>query len=309
MSHAAPIDGSDWEPITHPQIDRTLTAIVTALPVVGLVIAAWLAWGGTLHWQDLVVFVVTYVPIGLGVTVGFHRLFTHRAFKAKPAVRAVAAALGTAALEGPIIPWVANHRKHHTYTDSVGDPHSPHIDHGGGVLGTLRGLGHAHIGWLFIPTQRGAKARYARDLLADPVIVFINRTWPLWVFVGLAFPFGLGVALTGTITGGLTGLLWGGAVRIVLMHHITYSINSLCHVFGRRRFQTGDESRNLAWLAPLSFGEAWHNNHHAFPQSATHGLGRGQLDLSALVIRGLERAGLVWDVVRIPPARPLEKAI
>jgi stearoyl-CoA desaturase (delta-9 desaturase) len=308
MSYVVQVQPSDAEAIDHPRIDQTLTAIVTVLPIVGLVIAGWLAWGGALHWHDLVVLVVTYVPIGLGVTVGFHRLFTHRAFKATPAVRAVAAALGTAALEGPIIPWVANHRKHHAYTDCPGDPHSPHIDHGGGVLGTLRGLAHAHIGWLFIPTQRGAKARYARDLLADPTIRFINSTWPVWVLVGLAFPFGLGVALSGNLRGGLTGLLWGGAVRIVLLHHATYAINSLCHVFGRRRFETGDESRNLAWLAPLSFGEAWHNNHHAFPQSAVHGLGRWEFDLSWLVIRGLERAGLAWDVVRIPPARQLEKA-
>jgi stearoyl-CoA desaturase (delta-9 desaturase) len=164
------------------------------------------------------------------------------------------------------------------------------------------------MGWLFSHTQRGAKARYAPDLLKDPVARVVDRTWVLWVALGLACAFGLGVALTGTLRGGLTGLLWGGAVRIVLLHHATYSINSLCHRFGRRRFATGDESRNLAWLAPLSFGEAWHNNHHAFPRSAAHGLRRWELDPSALVIRTLERVGLVWDVVRIAPARQVAKS-
>jgi stearoyl-CoA desaturase (delta-9 desaturase) len=308
MSQVLQVEASDSEPVTHPRLDTLATTLVTALPVAGLLFAGWQAWGGTLHWQDLLVLVATYVPIGLGISVGYHRLFTHRAFKAAPAIRAVVGALGSAALEGPVISWVANHRKHHAFTDCPGDPHSPHVDHGGGVLGTLRGLGHAHMGWLFSHTQRGAKARYARDLLADPVVRFIDRTWAVWVVAGLAFPFGLGVALTGTVRGGVTGLLWGGAVRIVLLHHATYSINSLCHCFGRRRFATGDESRNLAWLAPLSFGEAWHNNHHAFPQSASHGLGRWEFDFSALVIRGLERAGLVWDVVRIPPARQRQKA-
>ena len=305
----SPTAVDDTEPIHNPALEQTLTGIVTVLPVVGLAVAAWLAWGGALHWQDLVVLAVTYVPIGLGVTVGFHRLFTHRAFTAKPSIRWLVATLGSAALEGPIISWVANHRKHHAFTDCHGDPHSPHVDHGGGILGTLRGLGHAHIGWLFIPTQRGLKARYARDLLDDPVLVFVNRTWWLWALLGLVFPFGLGMALTGTLRGGLTGMLWGGAVRIVLLHHITYSINSLCHVFGRRRFATPDESRNLAWLAPVTFGEAWHNNHHAFPQSAAHGLRRWEVDPSALVIRGLERLGLVSDVVRISPEKQSRKAL
>ena len=144
-------------------------------------------------------------------------------------------------------------------------------------------------------------ARYAKDLLADRDLRFISRTFPLWVAVGLAIPFGLGVALTGSLAGGLTGLLWGGAVRVLLLHHVTFSINSLCHFFGRRPFATGDESRNLAWLAPLAFGEAWHNNHHAFPTSARHGLGRWQLDLGGWLISGLERCHLAWDVIRISP--------
>jgi stearoyl-CoA desaturase (delta-9 desaturase) len=310
VSVTADIIGSapaDAEPVTHPRLDTALTSTVTLLPVLGLAAAAWQTWGGALHWQDLLVLAVTYALCGLGISAGYHRLFTHRAFKAKPLVRAVLGALGSAALEGPVISWVANHRKHHAFTDREGDPHSPHVDHGGGLLGTLHGLGHAHMGWLFSHTQRGAKARYAPDLLKDSVARFIDRTWVLWVGLGLAVPFGLGVALTGTVRGGLTGLLWGGAVRIVLLHHATYSINSLCHRFGRRRFATGDESRNLAWLAPLSLGEAWHNNHHAFPQSAAHGLRRREFDPTALVIRALERAGMAWDVVRITPERQRSK--
>jgi stearoyl-CoA desaturase (delta-9 desaturase) len=262
-----------------------------------------------LHWHDLVVFAVTYVPIGLGVTVGFHRHFSHRAFKAGRGMRLALGALGSAALEGPVVAWVANHRKHHAFSDREGDPHSPHVGHGGEVEGALRGLAHAHLGWLFLHTQRPARARYAPDLLRDPVSRFINRTCWLWVLLGLGFPFGLGAALTGTLVGGLTGLLWGGAVRIFLLHHITYSINSLCHFFGRRRFATDDESRNLGWLALPSLGEAWHNNHHAFPTSADHGLRWWEVDVSSLVIRGLERAGLVWDVARPGLERQARKAL
>ncbi len=193
-------------------------------------------------------------------------------------MRAVLAVLGSMAVEGPVIEWVATHRKHHRFSDQPGDPHSPHADHAPGWRGALRGLAHAHVGWMFRGKDMANPARYAKDLLADRDLRFISRTFPLWVAVGLALPFGLGVALTGSIVGGLTGLLWGGAVRVFLLHHVTFSINSLCHSFGRRPFPTGDESRNLAWLAPLAFGEAWHNNHHAFPTSARHGLGRWQLD-------------------------------
>jgi stearoyl-CoA desaturase (delta-9 desaturase) len=226
-------------------------------------------------------------------------------------VRGTLAILGTAAIEGPITAWVADHRKHHAFSDQVGDPHSPHVDHGHGLRGALRGLGHAHMGWLFLHTQRGNKERYAPDLIADPLIRFIDRTTLLWIVLGLAAPFGLGYALGGTLSAALTGLLWGGAVRIVLLHHVTYSINSLCHFFGRKRFDTGDESRNLLWLAPLSFGEAWHNNHHAFPTSAAHGMRwyERMLDPSAIVISALERLGLVWDVVKISEERQAAKLV
>jgi stearoyl-CoA desaturase (delta-9 desaturase) len=199
--------------------------------------------------------------------------------------------------------WVATHRKHHRFSDHAGDPHSPHVDQAPGWRGALRGLGHAHVGWMFRGRDMANPRRYAKDLVADPDLRFISRTFPLWVAIGLALPFGLGVALTGSVAGGLTGLLWGGAVRILLLHHVTFSINSLCHFFGRRPFATRDQSHNLAWLAPLTFGEAWHNNHHAFPTSARHGLGRRELDPGAWLITGLERCHLAWDVVRISAGR------
>jgi stearoyl-CoA desaturase (delta-9 desaturase) len=291
------------EPVENEALDRFLTGMVTALPFVGLVVAAWQTWNDLLHWHDLVVFGIVYLLTGLGVTVGFHRLLTHRSFTTGPVTRGVLAALGSAAIEGPVTAWVADHRKHHAFADEEGDPHSPHVGHGGGVRGTLRGLLHAHVGWLFLHTQRGNKQRYAPDLLADPVVRFVDRTFLWWVAAGLLLPFVLGYALGGSLAAGLTGLLWGGLVRMFVVHHVTYSINSLCHVFGRRPFDTRDESRNLAWLALPTFGEAWHNNHHAFPTSAVHGLGRRQIDVSAGVIAVLERLGLAWDVVRVSPER------
>ncbi len=303
------LTADDVEPFASERLHAAGSLAVTLVPLVGLGVAGWQVWNRMLHWHDLVVFAVTYLPVGVGVTVGFHRHFSHRAFKAGRGVRLALGALGSAALEGPLVAWVANHRKHHAFSDREGDPHSPHVGHGGEVEGALRGLAHAHLGWLFLHTQRPARSRYAPDLLHDPVSRFINRTCWLWVLLGLVFPFGLGLALTGTLVGGLTGLLWGGAVRIFLLHHITYSINSLCHFFGHRRFATDDESRNLGWLALPSLGEAWHNNHHAFPTSAAHGLRWWEIDLSSLVIRGLERAGLVWDVVRPGPERQARKAL
>ena len=299
----------DVEPVVHETRDRVITAVITLGPFLALGFACWQAWQGILHASDLIVFGILYVSTALGITVGFHRLFTHRSFKTSAPMRALFGILGSAAIEGPLISWVADHRKHHTFSDRPGDPHSPHVDHGVGWIGALRGLFHAHVGWIFIHTHRGLKARYAPDLQRDGVARFVDRTFLVWALAGFAIAFGLGVAIGGTVVAGLTALLWGGAVRMFFVHHVTYSINSLCHFFGRRHFETPDESRNLAWLAPLSLGEAWHNNHHAFPTSAVHGLGRWQFDPSALVIRGLEKLGLAWDVVRPSPERLAKKAI
>jgi stearoyl-CoA desaturase (delta-9 desaturase) len=297
----------DVQPVENETLDRILTGLVTALPFVGLLIAGWQTWNSLLHWYDLVVFVVMYLLCAAGVTVGFHRLLTHRAFKTGPRTRAVLTILGSAAIEGPVISWVADHRKHHTYSDEEGDPHSPHVGHGGGLRGTLRGLFHAHVGWLFIHTQRGLKERYARDLIDDPVVSWVNRTFLWWVVGGLVLPAVLAMLLAWSWSAALTGLLWGGLIRMLVVHHVTYSVNSLCHVFGRQDYRTRDESRNLAWLALPTLGEAWHNNHHAFPRSAFHGMGR-QIDVSGLIIRALERLGLAWDVVRVAPEQRAQRA-
>jgi stearoyl-CoA desaturase (Delta-9 desaturase) len=299
----------DVEPVANESADRLITGIVTAVPFLALALVGWQAWADALYWSDVVVFGLMYLVTGLGVTVGFHRLLTHRSFKTSRPLRATFAVLGSAAIEGPLISWVADHRKHHRFSDREGDPHSPHVGHGSGWRGALKGLLHAHVGWLFIHTHRGAKSRYAPDLVADPLIRFIDRTFLVWALGGLGAAFGLGVAIGGSIKTGLTGLLWGGGVRMLVVHHVTYSINSLCHFFGRRRFDTSDHSRNLLWLALPSLGESWHNNHHAFPTAATHGLRRRELDPSGLVIRALESLGLAWDVVRVDPARQERKAL
>jgi stearoyl-CoA desaturase (delta-9 desaturase) len=297
------------QPPVMESLDRAITGLITLAPPLLVGVAGWQLWNRELRLRDVVIFAVMYVPIGLGVTVGFHRLLTHRSFKTSPELRGLLTVLGTMAIEGPVISWVADHRKHHAYSDRVGDPHSPHVDHGGGWRGALLGLAHAHVGWLFNHTQRGSRERFAPDLLADPVVSFIDRTFIAWSLLGLAIPFGLGVLVAGTVGAGLEAMLWGGAVRMFVLHHVTYSINSLCHFFGRRSFDTDDHSRNLRWLAPFSLGEAWHNNHHAFPTSAIHGLGRDELDVSGSVIAALERVGLVWDVQRISPERQAAKAL
>ena len=299
----------DVQPTANETLDRFLTGLITALPIIGLFVVAWQVWADLLFWSDLIVFAIVYVATGLGITVGFHRLLTHRAFKTKKGVRATLAILGSAAIEGPVISWVADHRKHHAFSDMPGDPHSPHVDHGHGLKGALRGLLHAHVGWLFIHTERGSHERYAPDLLADPTIRWVNKWFFAWAIGGLLAAFALGWLIGGSLHTALTGLLWGGAVRMLVLHHVTYSINSLCHFFGRRQFETKDESRNLLWLAIPSFGESWHNNHHAFPTSAEHGMRSWQIDTSAMVIRALEKLGLAWDVVRVSPERQAKRAV
>ncbi len=297
-------------PVSMPVLDRFASAVVTGAPPVIVVIGMVFGWtGNLLRWQDLLILAFMYVAVGTGVTVGFHRLFTHRSFTAGPVVRAGFAILGSAAAEGPVIDWVATHRKHHQFSDDHGDPHSPHVDREKGWRGALRGLAYAHVGWVFSDMEVADERRYAKDLLADPLIRFIDRTFVLWVILGLAAAFGLGVALGGSVRAGLEALLWGGAARIFFVHHATFSINSLCHFFGRQDYDTGDESRNLAWLAIPTWGEAWHNNHHAFPTSYRHGLRRWQIDPAAGVIRILELLGLARDVVRVDPRRLDRKAI
>jgi stearoyl-CoA desaturase (delta-9 desaturase) len=303
------LTADDIQVTEHETLDRIATGTVTAVPFIGLGLVVWQTWAEALRWSDFAVFAIMYLATGLGVTVGFHRLLTHRSFQTRPWLRATFAAMGSMAIEGPVISWVADHRKHHAFSDQEGDPHSPHAGHEGGFRGALRGLLHAHVGWLFIHTQRANKERYAPDLMKDPQIRFVERTFLWWALGGLALPFVLGGLIGGSWHSAWTGLLWGGLIRVLLLHHVTYSINSLCHFFGRRRFDTGDESRNLAWLAPLSLGEAWHNNHHAFPTSAAHGMRRWEVDPSAAVIWTLEKTGLAWDVKRITRDRQARKIL
>ena len=306
---ARPAPAASAAVVTAPgRFDRIANVTVMVVPFLALGFAAWQAWGGVLRWPDLVVLVVAYALSGVGITVGFHRLYTHRSFKTRPALRLLFGALGSAAVEGPLIEWVSNHRQHHQFSDEHGDPHSPH-GHGAGLRGALRGLAHAHVGWILGGDATSAPERYAKDLLADPVASFVDRTFALWALAGLALPFAFGLLVTGTLGGGLAGLLWGGAVRLFLLHHATFSINSLCHFFGTQPYRTGDESRNLAWLAVPTLGEAWHNNHHAFPAAARHGQRGSQIDPSWWVIGGLERAGLAWDVVAVSRSRQATKLV
>jgi len=273
-----------------------LTAVV--LPFVAFLAAIVLLWNRAVGWSDLAILAVMYLLTAVGITVGYHRLFTHRAFDTVAPIRYGLAVFGSMAVQGPVLDWVADHRKHHAFADDDGDPHSPH-GHGSG----LRGLIYAHMGWLMDTQGQAEKRRFARELLEDPWMRRISRGFPLLVLASLAIPFGLGFALTGTLHGALTGLLWGGLVRIFFVHHVTWSVNSVCHFFGTRRFQTDDHSTNVFWLSLLSLGESWHHNHHAFPRSAHHGLRRWELDPSGILIVGLERLGLASNVVRISPER------
>jgi stearoyl-CoA desaturase (delta-9 desaturase) len=259
--------------------------------------------------RELTILLVGYVVAGFGITVGYHRLFTHRSFHTFRIVRYAFAVCGQCAVQGNVVSWVANHRKHHQFSDRSGDPHSPHAGRGDGFVEAAKGLWHAHTGWLFDTGATADHERYARDLLDDRGLRVIARLFVPVVLLSLVVPGLVGWAWIGGRYGFVAGVVWGGAVRILLLHHVTWSINSICHYFGRRRFSVRDESRNVWWLSWLSFGESWHNNHHAFPSSAFHGLRRFEIDPGGWLIRALEKCGLAWRVVRIPPERQAVKAV
>ena len=288
---------------------RVVNLLAVVLPPIVIAAAVVVFWNDVVGAHDLVLLGVMYLVTGFGVTVGFHRMLTHRSFRTSKAVEYLFAVAGSMAVQGPVINWVADHRKHHAHTDEEGDPHSPHVGRGAGLLGAVRGLLHAHVGWLVSDHGKAERSRYARDLTEDSGMRAINRSF-LWIVgLGLLLPAVAGFVITGRVTGALTGLLWGGLVRIFLLHHVTWSINSICHFFGRRRFDVEDHSTNVWWLALPSFGEAWHHNHHTFPRSAQHGLSKVEstLDPSAWLIGVMEKLGLVWDVVRITPERQRQK--
>ncbi|HEY7831671.1 MAG TPA: acyl-CoA desaturase [Solirubrobacteraceae bacterium] len=290
------------------RLERNANVAAVVLPFLGLIVGAVLLWNRLLGPLDLAIFAVLYLLTAIGITVGFHRLLTHRAFETHAWLRYTLAVLGSAALQGSVIDWVADHRKHHTFTDEEGDPHSPHTEHGSGVSGMLHGLWHAHVGWLFSVHGQASSRRFARDLVEDPTMRRINRSFP-WIALGsLALPALLGFVLSGgSWLAALTAYIWAGLVRIFLVHHVTWSINSICHFFGSRRFPIEDKSTNVFWLALPSLGEAWHHNHHAFPRSAFHGLRWYELDPSGWLILGMAKVGLAWDVVRVTPEREAAK--
>jgi stearoyl-CoA desaturase (delta-9 desaturase) len=281
---------------------RLVTLFGVIVPFLGLAAAVSLLWGWGFSWVHLGLLIGMYVATALGVTVGFHRLFTHRSFETNAVVKFIFAALGSMAMEGPVLKWVAMHRRHHQHSDGAHDPHSPH-HHGEGLRGVLAGFWHAHVGWIFDPDPADLP-RYVGDLAPDRVVRSVSRTWMLWSAAGLLIPALLGGLITMSWKGALLGFVWGGLARVFLVHHVTWSINSVCHLWGTRPFRSHDESRNNAVFGVLGLGEGWHNNHHAFPTSARHGLRWWEFDASYLVIRALERMGLAWKV-RIPAAKAM----
>jgi stearoyl-CoA desaturase (delta-9 desaturase) len=283
--------------MTRLQRNANIAAVI--LPFAAVIAAVPLLWNSLIGWTDVAIMVGMYLATAFGITIGYHRMLTHRAFETYKPIKYLFAVLGSMSVQGAVIGWVADHRKHHAHTDEEGDPHSPHVGEGSG----LRGLWHAHVGWLFEDHGIADAKRYAPDMLEDDGMRFISRHFVWWVALGLAIPFALGYAIGGTLEAAALALFWGGLVRVFFVHHVTWSINSVCHFVGERRFKTDDKSTNVFWLALPSLGEAWHHNHHAFPRAAVQGLRWWEIDLSGMTIRAMERLGLAWNVVTISRER------
>jgi stearoyl-CoA desaturase (delta-9 desaturase) len=281
---------------------RVINIVVMALPPAGLIVGVVMMWGRHLSFVHLCVFVGMYLITGFGITVGYHRLFTHKSFETGRWMKLLLAICGSMAVEGPVLKWCAVHRRHHQHSDTHDDPHSPH-QHGHDLTGMLRGLWHAHVGWIFAPEPMDLY-RYVRDLAADRALRRVSSMFFVWVAMGLLIPTVLGGLLTMTWSGALVGFIWGGLIRILLVHHVTWSINSACHIWGRQPFRSHDHSRNNPIFGVLGLGEGWHNNHHAFPTSARHGLFWWQFDATWCVIRAMELMRLVTNV-RVPAAAQL----
>ncbi len=274
--------------------EQVLLTVFIAVPLLAVAAAVPVAWGGWLSWTDVILTAIFYVIPAAGITIGYHRYFTHGSFKANRWLTIVLGVSGSAAVEGPIVRWVADHRKHHAFSDADGDPHSP-WRYGDSTWGLTKGLFYAHIGWLF-DMEQTSRQQYAPDLLQDRDVMTISKWFPRIVLITLLLPGVLGGLLTWSWAGALTALFWASLVRVALVHHITWSINSVCHVFGKHPFKSRDESGNVWWLALPSLGESWHNLHHADPTCARHGVLKGQVDVSAWAIKQAERAGWAWDV-------------
>jgi stearoyl-CoA desaturase (delta-9 desaturase) len=284
----------DIEPEPDGRLDRFLVGVFVAVPLLAVLAAIPLAWGWGLGWHDIVIAFVFYVVTGMGITMGFHRHFTHSSFKAARPLRVSLAVAGSLAIEGPVLVWVADHRRHHKYSDKEGDPHSP-WRFGNDWKALTKGFLYAHMGWMFNP-NRTSQEKFCPDLLADPPIRRVSNTFPLWVAVSLLAPALIGGLWSMSLAGALTAFFWASLVRICLLHHVTWSINSVCHTFGHEDFDVRDKSRNVAWLAIPSFGESWHNLHHSDPTCARHGALEGQIDISARAIWIAEKLGWAWDV-------------
>ena len=295
----------DHEPtLRQPLGERIVTLLGVILPFLGLATAIVLMWGWGFSWLHLGLMAGMYLVTAIGITVGYHRLFTHRSFETTRPVKFLFAVMGSMAVEGPVLKWVAMHRRHHQHSDGAGDPHSPH-HHGKGLRGVIAGAWHAHVGWIFKHDPENL-SRYVGDLAGDPILRGVSKTWTLWSAFGLVLPAVLGGLITWTWTGALLGFIWGGLARVFLVHHVTWSINSVCHLWGTRPFRSHDESRNNPIFGILGLGEGWHNNHHAFPTSARHGLRWWEFDASYLIIRGLELVGLAWKV-KVPEPHVIER--
>jgi stearoyl-CoA desaturase (Delta-9 desaturase) len=276
---------------------RLVTLVAITVPLLGLVAAPFFLWGWGFSWVDLGLLLGMIFLTAIGITVGYHRLFTHHAFESNIVVKFILAVLGSMAVQGPVLKWAATHRRHHQHSDQPEDPHTPH-HHGRGVLGLLRGAWHAHIGWFFKPDAEDL-SRYVPDLMKSRTLRVVDSLFPLWVALGLLIPAVLGGVISGTWAGVWTGLIWGGLVRVFIVHHGTWSINSACHLWGLRPYRSGDQSRDNIVFGVLAMGEGWHNTHHAFPTSARHGLRWWQLDVSYWAIRALALVGLAWNL-RLP---------
>ncbi|HAC66266.1 MAG TPA: acyl-CoA desaturase [Cyanothece sp. UBA12306] len=277
--------------------------LTNVIPLLGFLVLLGLIWQNGIHGLDIALLIGMYTLSLFGITVGFHRHFSHGAFETNQVIKVILAILGAMAAQSPLVYWVAQHRRHHAYSDLDGDPHSPHI-HQGKLLGQLEGLWHGHVGWVLVPEATNTTL-FARDLIQDPLIYKVSQLYFVWVLIGLLIPTVLGGVLTASWLGAFSGFLWGGLARIFLAQQTTFSINSICHIYGSRSFDTRENSTNNLWLAIPTVGEAWHNNHHAFPNSAKFGLQWWQVDLGYLVIRVLQLLGLAWDV-KAPTAEMIE---
>jgi stearoyl-CoA desaturase (delta-9 desaturase) len=282
-------------------VEQVALYVFVVVPFLALAAVIPAVWGWGLSWTDVVLSSVLYVVSGLGITVGYHRYFTHGSFKAAPPLRIALAVAGSVAVQGPVVQWVADHRRHHAFSDRQGDPHSP-WRYGDDTRALLKGMFHAHVGWLFDRRQTNP-SRYAPDLLKDTALRRTSRLFIVWAFLGLAAPALVGGLVTGSWAGAWSAFFWAGLVRVAVLHHVTWSINSLCHTIGARPFTARDRSTNFWPLAVLSFGESWHNLHHADPTCARHGVLPGQVDLSARTIWAFEKLGWARDVKWPDPVR------